>query len=96
MHAKHLARPIGRNQTSATNRALLRPADTVRDNDRVVLVTSAVKQASKSFNTEKQGGPLRTTEKDRMALRAELDATPREAPHLASPWSSVALPVSPC
>ena len=55
MHAKHLARPIGRNQTSATNRALLRPADAVRDTDRVVL-RHIRSQASKFFNTEKQGG----------------------------------------
>jgi len=40
------ARPIGRNQTSATNRALLRAADAVRDIARVVLRTSAIKQAS--------------------------------------------------
>jgi Domain of unknown function (DUF5615) len=92
--ASDAARPTGRNQTSATNRTLLRPADAVRDTDRVVL-RHIRSQASKFFNTEKQGEPPRTTEKDSMALRAELDATPREAPNLASPWPSVGLPVSP-
>src|SRR5665213_1776548 len=49
-----LARLTGRNQTSATNRALLRPADTVRDTDRVG--ASPHPQSSKQVFQHGEGG----------------------------------------
>jgi hypothetical protein len=69
-----------------TNHALAPTVDrgdatTVRD-----LATLAIKQASKFFNTEKQGERTEVTEKDSMALRAVFDLALREAP---SSFSSV-------
>ena len=82
----------GRNQTSATNRALSRRVDGVRDTDRLASC-SVRNQASKFFSTEKQGGPRRATEKDSIALRAQVDRAPREAPRWSSPWLSLFLRV---
>jgi len=92
---KHLARPIGRNQTGTTNLAL---APTVHRGDATnrPAPRDVGNQASKFFSTEEQGEGTEVTEKDSIALRAAFDRALREAPGSFSSVSSHVLPAPPC
>ena len=59
----HLARPIGRNQTSATNFALAPTVHRGHETNRPA-PHDVGNQASKFFNTEEQGDGTELTEKD--------------------------------
>jgi hypothetical protein len=86
---------VGRNETSATNLALAPPVHGGDETDRPA-PRDVGNQASKFFNTEKQGERTEVTEKDSMALRAVFDRALRGAPSFFSSVSWHVLPVSPC
>jgi len=72
-HKESPGTAVGRNQTSATNRARSLPVGRVRHSDRLVL-RRIRKQAS--FHAEKAGSSQRAAEKASMTLRAVFDRAP--------------------